>query len=208
MATSLKGLIQQIAGKKAPGPSTTFSVFHVFLALELLSEEPLGRNKLAKKLNVGDGAVRTIISRLREHGLIEASKEGCDLTKRGLEVWGEFERVFPVRMEIGRSELIESEFVYAFLVKSGAGRVRSAIDQRDAAIIGGARKAMVIVFRNGHLRIECVSDSLEKEYPEAARQILKDLNPQENDAIIVAGAESALKAKRGAFAASWSLLSA
>ena len=74
MVSSLKKFIQEVAGKKAPGPSTTFTVFHVFYALELMSKETIGRNKLAKKLNVGDGAVRTIISRLREAGLIDTSR--------------------------------------------------------------------------------------------------------------------------------------
>ena len=87
-------------------------------------------------------------------------------------------------------------------------KVGSGIDQRDAAIIAGARKALVIVFRNGHLCIESVSDCIEKQYPVAANLILKDLKPIENDVIIVAGADSALKAKRGAFAASWSLIAA
>ncbi len=95
MAVSLKKFIQGVAGKKAPGPSTSFTVFHVFYALELLSQKPLGRNKLAKKLNVGDGAVRTIISRLKDAGLIETSKEGCILTEKGSEVWRQFEQVFP-----------------------------------------------------------------------------------------------------------------
>ena len=95
MAASLKKFMQQIAGKKAPGPSTTFTIFHVFYALELLSQKPLGRNKLAEKLNVGDGAVRTIISRLREADLIETSKEGCNLTKKGLEIWQQFRRNLP-----------------------------------------------------------------------------------------------------------------
>ena len=117
MAPSLKKFMQQIAGKKAPGPSTTFTIFHVFYALELLAQKPLGRNKLAEKLNVGDGAVRTIISRLKDAGLIETSKEGCNLTKKGLEIWRQFEEIFPKRMEIPRSELSESEFNYAFLVK-------------------------------------------------------------------------------------------
>lgn len=208
MAVSLKKFIQGIAGKKAPGPSTTFTVFHIFYALELMSQKPLGRNKLAKKLNVGDGAVRTIISRLRNAGLIETSKEGCSLTKKGLEIWRQFEQVFPKRLEIPKSELNESEFNFAFLVKNSGQKVRSGIDQRDAAIIAGARKALVIVFKNGHLRIESVSDCIEKDYPKAASQILKELTPEDNDAIIVAGADSALKAKRGAFAASWSLIGA
>jgi len=207
MAVSLKKFIQQIAGKKAPGPSTSFTVFHIFYALELMSEAPLGRNKLAKKLNIGDGAVRTVIGRLKEAGLIETSKEGCSLTKKGLEVWEQFEQAFPKRVEISRSELSESDYNFAFLVKNSSDKIRSGIDQRDAAIIAGARKALVIVFKGGHMRIESVSDNVEKKYPKAAGQISKLLMPQENDAIIIAGAETALKAKRGAFAASWSLLS-
>ena len=50
--------------------------------------------------------------------------------------------------------------------------------------------------------------AIEKDYPKAASQILKELTPEDNDAIIIAGADSALRAKRGAFAASWSLISA
>jgi predicted transcriptional regulator len=207
MAASLKKFMQQIAGKKAPGPSTTFTIFHVFFALELMAQKPLGRNKLAEKLNVGDGAVRTIISRLREANLIETSKEGCNLTKKGLETWCQFNEIFHKRIEVPRSELSASEFNFAFLVKNRGEKVESGIDQRDAAIIAGARKALVIVFKNGHLSIESVSDNIEREYPKAASQILKELVPQENDVIIIAGADSALKAKRGAFAASWSLIS-
>jgi predicted transcriptional regulator len=207
MVSSLKRFIQEIAGKKAPGPSTTFTVFHVFYALELMSQKPIGRNKLAKKLNVGDGAVRTIISRLREAGLIDTSKEGCNLTKKGKEVWAQFEQVFPKRIEIPKSELNQSEYNFAFLVKNRGQKVQSGIDQRDAAIIAGARKALVSVYKEGHLRIESVSDCIEKQYPVAANQILQELKPEDNDVVIVAGSDTALKAKRGAFAASWSLIS-
>ncbi len=207
MAISLKKFMQQIAGKKAPGPSTTFTIFHLFYALELLAQKPLGRNKLAEKLNVGDGAVRTIISRFKEAGLIETSKEGCFLTKKGLEIWQQFEEIFPKRVEIPKSELFASEFNFAFLVKKSGQKVKSGIDQRDAAIIAGARKALIIVFKKGHLCIESVSDSISKQYPEAASLILKELTPQDDDVIIIAGGDSALKAKRGAFAASWSLIS-
>jgi predicted transcriptional regulator len=206
MAASLKRFIQEIAGKKAPGPSTSFTVFHIFYALELLSQKPLGRNKLAKNLNVGDGAVRTIIGRLRNANLIETSKEGCTLTKKGLETWRQFEQVFPKRVEIPASELSQSEFNSAFLVKNSGNKVKSGIDQRDAAIIAGARKALIAVFKDGHLRIESVSDCIEKLYPKAAAQILKELTPEDNDVIIIAGSDTALRAKRGAFAASWSLI--
>jgi predicted transcriptional regulator len=199
--------MQHIAEKKAPGPSTSFTIFHIFYALELMSQKPLGRNKLAEQLNVGDGAVRTIISRLREAELIDASKEGCNLTEKGQAIWRQFEEIFPKRVNLPKSELIGSEFNHAFLVKNRGEKVESGIDQRDAAIIAGARKALVVVYQKGHLRIEGVSSSLETEYPKAANQILTTLAPQENDVVIVAGGDTPLKAMRGAFAASWSLIS-
>jgi len=207
MAASLKRFMQQISGKKAPGPSTTFTIFHIFYALELMAQKPLGRNKLAELLNVGDGAVRTIISRLRDADLIETSKAGCNLTQKGKDIWCQFDSIFPKQVDLSKSELSNLEFNHAFLVKNAAQKVESGIDQRDAAIIAGARKAFVIIFRDGHLRIESVSDNVEKQYPKAAKQILELMRPQENDVIIVSSAETALKAKRGAFAASWSLIS-
>ncbi len=207
MAASLKKFMQTVAGKKAPGPSTTFTIFHVFYALELMAQKPLGRNKLAEKLSVGDGAVRTIISRLRDAGLIDTSKVGCDLTPKGREVWRQFEAVFPKQIDLPKTDLSTLEYNHVFLVKDCGEKVGSGIDQRDAAIIAGARRALVIVYRKGHLCIESVSDNIEIQYPKAAKMILEKLKPEENDAVVVASAESALKAKRGAFAASWSLVS-
>ena len=132
-------------GKKLP----LFNLFHCFpcfLRFRAFVAETSWQKQTCQKLNVGDGAVRTIISRLRTADLIETSKEGCRLTKKGLEIWCQFEQVFPKRVEIAKNELSESEFSFAFLVKNSGQKVQSGIDQRDAAIIAGARKALVIVF--------------------------------------------------------------
>ena len=206
MTSSFKSLIESLASSKGPGPSTTFSMFHIFCALELMAKKPIGRNKLAEKLDVGEGAIRTIINHLKDSGLIITSKGGCILTGKGVKVWKTFESFFPKRVEIGKTGLTTSNYSYAFLVKNKGDKVKSGIDQRDAAIMGGARRAIVIVFKNGRLIIESISNSLEKDFPEAANAILKDLKPEDNDVIIIAGADKPLKAKRGAFAASWVLV--
>jgi predicted transcriptional regulator len=206
MTSQFKSFIESLASPKGPGPSTTFSMFHIFYALELMAKKPIGRNKLAEKLNVGEGAIRTIISRLKDSGLIVTSKEGCALTDKGLRVWKNFEDAFPKRVEIEKTALTTSERNYAFLVKNKGHKVKSGIDQRDAAIMGGARRALVIVFKNGRLIIESISNSIESDFPEAANMILRDLKPEDNDVIIIAGADNLLKAKRGAFAASWVLI--
>lgn len=206
MTSQFKDFIESLASPKAPGPSTTFSMFHIFYALELMAEKPIGRTKLAERLNVGEGAIRTIINRLKDAGLIVTSKEGCKLTDKGLSIWKNFAEVFPERVEIEKTPLTTSEYNYAFLVKNKGHKVKSGIDQRDAAIMGGAKRAVIIVSKKGHLAIESISNSIEKDFPEAANKILKKLKPENNDVIIIAGADNPLKAKCGAFAASWVLL--
>ena len=206
MTSQFKSFIESLASPKGPGPSTTFSMFHIFYALELVAKKPIGRNKLAEKLSVGEGAIRTIIGRFKSAGLIITSKEGCSLTDKGLTVWKNFEGAFPKRVEIEKTALTISEYNYAFLVKNKGHKVKSGIDQRDIAIMGGARRALVIVFKNDRLIIESISNSIERDFPKAAKIILRDLKPAENDVIIIAGADDLLRAKRGAFAASWVLI--
>ncbi len=206
MKATFKEFINGIAGTKAPGPSATFTVFHVFYAIELMSQKTIGRNKLAEKLNVGEGAIRTMINRLIDSGLIATSKEGCNLTENGLNVWKQFEDFFPKRVEVPQTEVTTSDYNYAFLVKNRGDKVKSGIDQRDAAIVAGARRAVVIVAQKGHLRIESVSENIDEEFPEATSKILLKFKPENNDVIVIAGGDTPLKAKRGAFAAAWSLL--
>jgi predicted transcriptional regulator len=201
-----KKFIEGLASEKAPGPSTTFSMFHIFFALELMAQKPIGRNKLAEKMGVGEGAIRTIISRLKDADLIVTAKEGCSLTEKGAKTWKQFEELFPTRVDIEQTELTHSAFNYAFLVKNSGHKIASGIEQRDAAIMGGAKRAIVIVSKNRHLVIDSVSGSIEKEFPQAASKILKNLKPQDNDVIIIAGADTPVKAKRGAFAAAWVLI--
>lgn len=206
MASSFKQFIENVAGEKAPGPSATFSVAHIFCALELVAEKPIGRNKLAENLNVGEGAIRTIINHLKNADLIETSKAGCTLTNRGLNVWKKFEESFPKRGEIARTELTTAIYNYAFLVKNSGHKVKSGIEQRDTAIAAGAKRAVIIVSKGRHLIIESVSSNIEAEFPQATSQILEVVQPEDNDVIVIAGADALQKAKLAAFAASWALL--
>lgn len=208
MTLKFKRYIEDLANQKAPGPSTTFTVSHIFFAFELMAKKPIGRNKLARNLNVGEGAIRTIVNRLKNAGLIETSKEGCNLTSKGFNLWKQFEEHFPKRAEIEKTELTKADHNYAFLVKDSGHKIQSGIEQRDAAIVAGATRAVIIVSKQGHLTIDSVSDNIEKDFPEAATQILKTFQPENNDVIIIVGAGTRQKAKHGAFAASWALVDA
>lgn len=202
----IKEYFDTLAGIKAPGRFLSFSAFQLFHVLQLVSKRTLSRAKIAEQLDVGEGTIRTILGRLVDADLVKISTVGCKLTDNGLYVCREFDRVFPKWGRFSWTELTPSAFNYSFVIRDAADKVGSGIEQRDNAIVVGATRALVFVFQNGRLRINSVSDDVEKVFPKAARQILLELKPQENDAIVIATGETPLKAMHGAFAASWSLL--
>jgi len=181
-----------------------FSIFHLLLALELVAEKPMGRSTLAHKLNVGEGAIRTIIGRLKNAGLITTSKAGCNLTKEGLNLWKEYSSIVK-KAKIGKSELTSTECNFAVLVRNQGHELKSGIEQRDAAVMAGAKNATTMMLKGGKLVIPSVTKDLAKDFPRAANQ-MKILQAKEMDVIVIVGADSIQKAEYGALAAAWTLL--
>ncbi len=206
MSHTFKQLLESIASEKTPGPSQTFSVFHMLLAIEFMAENAIGRGKLAENLRVGEGAVRTIIGRLKDAGLVVTSKAGCALTNKGLRLWKECTSIFRKKVEIMKSELALADYNFAILVKNRGHKVKSGVEQRDAAVIAGAKGATTIVSRKGCLILPQVSSNLAKDFPKASKQIVQLLEPEENDVIIIGSADNLGKAEYGTLAAAWTLL--
>jgi predicted transcriptional regulator len=206
MAHKIKQFLERIAKEKAPGPAPTFSVLHILRAMELVAEKPIGRTKLAAELNMGQGATRTIINRLREAELLATSKMGCKLTKKGLRVWKEYKKVFQKKIEIGKSELTHAKYNFAVLAKNCGHKIRSGIEQRDAAVRTGAKGAITVIFREGRLIIPSVSDDFARDFPATAEKIVKLLQPEENDVVLISGADTLDLAEHGIAAATWTLL--
>lgn len=206
MSSKFKQLLERIAREKAPGPSPTFSVLHVLHALELIAEREIGRGKLADKLKVGEGAARTIINRLKETGLISTSKVGCALTDKGLRLWNEYRLIFKKKVEIGKNELTLANYNFAILAKNCGHKIKSGMEQRDAALMAGAKGATTVLYKDGCLIIPAVSDDAVRDFPEASNQIIESLQPEENDVIVIGSADGLEKAEYGALAAAWTLI--
>jgi len=206
MSYAFKQLLEKITSEKAPGPSASFSVFHILRALELISEGTIGRSKLAENLEVGEGTIRTIINRLKAADLIAISKAGCTLTSKGLRLWREYKSIFKKKIEIGKNELTIANSSFAILIKNHGHNVKSGVEQRDAAVMAGAKGATTIMFKKGRLKIPSVSDDVAKDFSEAAKQLVRLLEPEENDVIIVGSADSLGKAEYGTLAAAWTVL--
>jgi predicted transcriptional regulator len=205
MPNALKQFLEKLTEEKAPGPSPSFSILHLLRTLELIAEKPIGRAKLARKLDVGDGVIRTIIGRLKTAGLITTSKEGCTLTVKGSKLLKEYSLKLK-KTQIQKNELTIADYSFAILVSDRANMVKSGMEQRDAAVMAGAKGATTLKFRKGRLSFPLENRDVARDYPTAATQVVKCLSPKENDVIVIVSADDPKKAEYGALAAAWTLL--
>lgn len=202
----MKYLLRELIGEKAPGPTPSFSVVHVIRALELLGEKPIGRNRLSQKLTLGEGATRTLIERLRSLSLIVVDRKGCAFSRKGRKLWSTLHATIPQKTVLKESGLTLAPFNVAILVKDGSSNVRFGIEQRDAALLAGAKGATTLISKNGRLTIPPDCRDLIKDFPEIHRRLVDSLKPGENDAIVIGSADTLEKAEFGALAAAWTLL--
>lgn len=203
----MKKFLESLLEEKAPGPYPSFSVYHLVKSLELIAKTgQMGRGKLAEELKIGEGAIRTLIERLKIAHLIVVSKKGCSLTERGKKIWNEFESVFPVKTNLKRNELALADCNVAVQIRGGGDRVRAGLEQRDAAVIAGAKGAATLVFKGKKLVMPNISEAVSHDFPIAHRQIMAVLKLRENDAVVIGSADTWSKAEYGALAAAWTLI--
>jgi hypothetical protein len=189
------------------GPFPTFDKAHLLLAFVTIGEKgSIGRHALATNAGLGEGAVRTVIKRLREEGYATVGAAGCRLTRGGERVYAtlaeKLSRIVPVQ----NSDLTVGPHQVALVVRKGGSAVGSGIDQRDSAIKVGAAGATTYVIRAGRFTIPGGSPDCERDFPSDVWGALrKELQPREGDSVILCGASTPTLATLGAVAAAASL---
>jgi predicted transcriptional regulator len=199
--------LESLLEEKAPGPYLSFSIFHIIKALELIAKEgPIGRGKLSEELKTGEGAVRTLIERLKKAKLIMVSKKGCSLARKGKIIWSKMQLLFPQKIKLEPNELTLAKCNVAIRVKGCGDKVRSGLEQRDAALLAGAKGAITLFLKERKLVLPTISGDVAKDFPDAFKKITRGLPLEENDAIVIGSADAWDKAEYGAIAAAWSLI--
>ncbi len=200
--------ILRIAGERERGPIPSFVEPHLLLVLLVAGEaKTIGRQALAKRIGVGEGAIRTILKRLREDGYMQVNASGCSLTKSGLAAYGELRKVIPAMLSLGPTTLTVGKNQVAILVRGAAHRVTNGIDQRDAAIKVGAAGATTYLLRNSRFQIPRDSNDCESDFPGPVwRKLRRELRPDEGDAVIVCGADDELLSVLGGLSAATTLV--
>lgn len=205
-AAHLKRLLKELSSEKTPGPTPSFSLVHVVKALELISEGPIGRNRLSDELLLGEGATRTLIERLKTRDLVTVDRAGCNLSRKGKDVWKALHAIFPRKIVLKGSGLTLAQFNVAILAKGRSGKVNRGIEQRDASLLSGAKGATTLLLKDGELTAPPGQWKIAEDFPEIHRELVDTLKPNENDVIVIGSADSLTKAEYGAWGAALTLI--
>jgi predicted transcriptional regulator len=193
--------LYQLTGRIAPGRTPDFTEAYILVALKLIRKNKIGRKQLSDILQSGEGTIRTLIKRLRDEGLISTSRYGMELTEKGISLLDKIDMVL-YGFEFPKTNMTIAENNYAVLLKKGVQNVRYGIEQRDAALIAGAKGASTLVMKDSKLVMPGSGTSIDKESLEA----LRCLDLENGDVVIIGSADSMLQAEIGAYSAALNLL--
>jgi len=179
-------ILQSIVSRKGSSKILTFSIPHVYKALQILSKERfVSRATFRKEIHLGEGAVKTLILHLKEADLVDTTKSGTFLTEKGQKFMKQFNKILPKEYTLEKSKVIQGKFNHAVLLKKYSSFIKTGLEQRDYAILYGSSGCTTILFRNNHFVFPGDErDCFEKDL-HTKKILLEELSPEEQDAIII-----------------------
>jgi len=190
------------------GPSRTYGPSHVIIVLLSIGDAgAIGRHALAQRAGLGEGAIRTVIKRLVEGGYIKVKSPGCELTRRGKEVYHELKKTIPQFLSLSKTSLTVGREQVAVLIKGASSLVTNGIIQRDAVIKVGALGATTYIIKDSKFQIPPSVADCEKEFPgEIWNTLTDELRPQGGDVVIICGSHDQIVSTIGAVSAALTLV--
>ncbi|QDI88084.1 DUF4443 domain-containing protein [Candidatus Nitrosopumilus sp. SW] len=188
--------LQNIVSRKGSSKVLTFSIPHVFKALQLLSEESfVSRATFGKEIHLGEGAVKTLISHLKEAKMIDSTRSGNFLTEKGKKFTAQLQKIIPKECKIEKNSLTPSKNNHAVILKKYSSAIKTGLEQRDYAILYGSSGCTTLVFTNNKFVFPGEDrDCLSKD--KKTKQILVDkLTPSEGDIIIISSSDDSFVAE-------------
>lgn len=152
----------------------------------------IGRQELAKELELGEGTVRTILDLLKASKLLDSTKKGHHLSKKGREMLSQiYGCISPAK--IAESKSVYPNFKKIGIVFKDAPEIKATYRLRDMAVKNGAEGALIIKFKK---KLYAPESDYRQDYNEFERQFELD----ENDALLIAFSDDKRHAENGALA--------
>ena len=202
-------ILQSVVTRKRSSRVLTFSTPHVFLALEILSRQKYtSRQTFYKELHIGEGAARTLVLHLKQFGLADSIRAGTFLTLKGTRFTKKFFDIISSQCAIEPCNIAREKHNHAILLKDYATAVGNGMDQRDYAILYGAKGATTLAFENNQFVFPGETKDCLIDDPKTKKILLENLEPEENDLVIIGSSDEKFVARISAInSALWTLAS-
>ena len=182
--------LQSIVSRKGSSKVLTFSIPHVFKALQVLENDHyVSRASFCKVLHLGEGAVKTLILHLKSSGLVDSTKSGTFLTPKGKTFVKKILQEIPAECTITKNKILKSNHNHVILLRNYADAIKTGMEQRDYAILYGATGVITLIFSNKRFMFPNEGKEFFTEEPELKEELRRKLEPQENDVIIISTAD-------------------
>ena len=178
--------LQKVASRIAPSRILSFEMVHVLVTLQLIQERGhVSRHTLCKKLDLGEGTVKTLVKHLKIYDLIETDKTGTRISTKGSKLLSELLLSIPAEMSISTCSVALGKFNYAILIKQMSYVIRSGIEQRDAAIKMNALGATTLVYKDDKFMIPNTNFNALHREQKLHTLLVDSLKPEEGDVLII-----------------------
>lgn len=175
---------------------TKIDILRCFLRLN----KSTGRKELAKELELGEGTVRTMLNLLKSQKLLDSTKHGHFLSKKGNEILSE------ICNSISPPKSIKSHTLYPEYNKVGVlikniPMIKSLYKLRDIAVKSGAEGAIILKFDD---KLYAPESEHESDYSGLERHF----ELSKNDVLAIVFSSEKSKAENGALSVAVELSSA
>jgi hypothetical protein len=179
-------LLEKVSNQYSPARQLSFSIGHIFKALQLANlNGHISRDLLRKELSLGEGSIKTLIKHLKTTEMIKTSNAGTTLSEKGKKIVSQILQHIPQETIISKSSITVGKFNYAVLVKNIANSIRSGIEQRDIAIKSGAIGATTLIFKDGKFLVPKTNFNALEEESKIQKVLVRNLGPNDDDVIII-----------------------
>ena len=183
-------ILQNVVSRKGSSKVLSFSIPHVFKALQLLNKDHfVSRAKFCNELRLGEGAIKTLIAHLKDAKMIDTTKSGTFLTSKGKKFSESLLKIIQKECKLEKCKITPKKHNHAIILKNYSSAIRTGLEQRDYAILYGASGCTTILYKNKKFVFPGEERDCFSRDKKSRMHILEKLCPEEGDVIIISSSD-------------------
>lgn len=152
----------------------------------------LGRQELARELELGEGTIRTILNILKSKKLLDSTKKGHFLSNKGKESLNQINDSISMPRNVTTQDVYPNSKKIGVLIRDIVN-LKELYKLRDIAVKNKADGAIILKFEN-------TLYAPESDYEQNYKELEKYFDFKNNDILVIAFANSNKDAENGALA--------